>query len=222
VLLGGVPGVRPARVAILGAGTVGSAAASIARGMQAEVVLLNRGIDRLQFVDQLHRGCIMTLALNRSSIARVVSEADLLVGAVLVPGGRAPVLVTADLVAAMKPGSVIVDVAVDQGGCVATTHETTHAEPVYEDHGVLHYAVANMPAAVPHTSTYALTNATLPYLVALATLGVDRAAEAHMALRHGVNTHDGSLTNAALGEALDRPARSFEPRAVKARRAGDK
>ena len=162
VLLGGAPGVRPARVVVLGAGNVGWNAAWIAQGMEAEVLLLDKNLDRLRWVDQIHKGRIMTLASNRAAVERAVSDADLVIGAVLVPGGRAPIVVTDAMVRAMKPHSVIVDVAVDQGGCIETTHETSHAEPVYEMHDVLHYAVGNIPAAVPHTSTYALTNVTLP------------------------------------------------------------
>src|SRR5262249_49237331 len=154
---------------------VGWNAAWIAQGMEAEVILLDRNLDRLRFVDQIHRGRIMTLASNRGVVERIVPEADLLIGAVLVAGGRAPVVVTDAMVSAMRPGSVIVDCAIDQGGSVEGIRETTHAEPVYERHGVLHYAVGNIPGAVPHTSTYALTNATLPYVVALATLGVAAA-----------------------------------------------
>ena len=172
VLLGGVPGVRPARVVVLGAGNVGWNSAWIAQGMEAEVLLLDKNLDRLRWVDQIHQGRIVTLASNRGAVARAVADADLVIGAVLVPAGRAPVVVTEDMVRTMKPGAVIVDVAVDQGGCIETTHETTHADPVYELHGVLHYAVGNMPGAVPFTSTYALTNATLPYVLQLAVHGV--------------------------------------------------
>jgi alanine dehydrogenase len=205
ILLGGVPGVRPAHVVVLGAGNVGWNAAWIAQGMEAEVTLLDRNIDRLRFVDQIHQGRIVTLASNRGSVARALGDADLVVGAVLVPGGRAPVVVTEDMVRAMPTGSVIVDCAVDQGGCVETIRETTHADPVYERHGVLHYGVGNIPAAVPHTSTYALTNATLPYALELATRGVSRATETDDALAAGVNTVAGSITNAAVAEALGRP-----------------
>jgi len=168
VLLGGAPGVRPARVVVLGAGNVGWNAAWIAAGMEAEVAILDRNLDRLRWVDQIHRGRILTLASNRGAVERSVAEADMVVGAVLVPGGRAPMLVTADMVANMKPGALIVDVAIDQGGCIETSHETTHADPVFEVNGVLHYCVGNVPGAVPHTSTYALANATLPYLVDIA------------------------------------------------------
>jgi alanine dehydrogenase len=206
VLLGGAPGVRPARVVVLGAGNVGWNAAWIAQGMEAEVILLDRNIDRLRWVDQIHKGRIMTLASNRGAVERAVLEADLVIGAVLVAGGRAPVIVTEDMVRAMKRASVIVDIAVDQGGCVETTHETTHAEPVYELHGVLHYAVGNVPGAVPHTSTYALTNATLPYVVAVASHGVHGAVARDATLLNGVNTVAGHVTNPAVAEALGKEA----------------
>jgi alanine dehydrogenase len=202
VLLGGAPGVRPARVVVLGAGHVGWNAAWIAQGMEAEVLLLDRDLDRLRFVDQIHRGRIMTLASNRAAIERAVGDADLVIGAVLVAGGRAPMLVTEDMVRAMRPGTVIVDMAVDQGGCVETTRETTHDDPVFERHGVVHYAVGNVPGAVPHTSTYALTNATLPYVVEVADRGVHAAAEQDPSLLAGVATVDGRLTNSAVAGAL--------------------
>jgi alanine dehydrogenase len=202
ILLGGVPGVRAARVVVIGAGHVGWNAAWIAQGMEAEVLLLDRNIDRLRWVDQIHKGRIMTLASNRGSIERALLEADLLIGAVLVAGGRAPVVVDEEMVSMMRPGSVIVDVAVDQGGCIETTHETTHENPTYFVHDVLHYAVGNMPAAVPHTSTYALTNATLPYVVALAEQGIAGAVASDPALRGGVNSVSGVCANAAVAEAL--------------------
>ncbi|MCU1461547.1 MAG: ald [Acidimicrobiales bacterium] len=202
VLLGGAPGVRPARVVVLGAGNVGWNAAWIAQGMEAEVLLLDKNLDRLRFVDQIHKGRIMTLASNRGAVERAVAGADLLIGAVLVAGGRAPLVVTEEMVAGMKAGAVIVDVAVDQGGCIATTHETTHDDPVYEDHGVVHYAVGNMPGAVPHTSTYALTNATLPYVLEVAERGVAGAARRDPTLLAGLNTVAGRVTNAAVAEAL--------------------
>jgi alanine dehydrogenase len=206
VLLGGAPGVRPARVVVLGAGNVGWNAAWIAQGMEAEVLLLDKNLDRLRWVDQIHKGRIMTLASNRGAVELAVADADLVIGAVLVPGGRAPVVVAEDMVRAMKQAAVIVDVAVDQGGCIATTHETTHAEPTYEMHGVLHYGVGNIPGAVPHTSTYALTNATLPYILALAAHGVAEASAADPDLAKGVNTVAGNVTNSAVAEALGRPA----------------
>jgi alanine dehydrogenase len=204
VLLGGAPGVRPARVVVLGAGNVGWNAAWIAQGMEAEVLLLDRNLDRLRWVDQIHRGRIMTLASNRLAVERAVADADLVIGAVLVPGGRAPVVVTRAMVSTMRKGAVIVDCAIDQGGCVEAIHETSHADPVYEVDGVLHYAVGNIPGAVPHTSTYALTNATLPYAVALATQGVVEATARDPELARGVNTAGGAVTNPAVAEALGR------------------
>ncbi len=205
VLLGGAPGVRPARVVVIGAGTVGTNAAWIAQGMEAEVFLIDRDLDRLRVVDQIHRGRIMTLASNRAVIERSLADADLVIAAVLVPGGRAPVVVTEDMVHLMKPGSVIVDVAVDQGGAVETTVETTHDDPVVERFGVLHYGVGNIPAAVPHTSTYALTNATIPYVLAIADRGVRAAVEADPALAGGVAVASGHVTNEAVATALEQP-----------------
>jgi alanine dehydrogenase len=202
VLLGGAPGVRPAKVVVLGAGNVGWNAAWIAAGMEAEVVLIDKNLDRLRWVDQIHRGRIITLASNRGAIERSVVDADLVIGAVLVAGGRAPVVVSEELVAAMKPRAVIVDVAVDQGGCIETTRETTHDDPVYERHGVVHYAVGNMPGAVPHTSTYALTNATLPYIQEVALHGPAAAAQRDPAVAAGVNTVAGRVTNAPVAEFL--------------------
>jgi len=211
VLLGGAPGVRPARVVVLGAGNVGWNAAWIAAGMEAEVLLLDRNLDRLRVVDQIHKGRIMTLASNRGAVERAVAEADLVIGAVLVAGGRAPTLVSEDMVRSMKSGAVIVDIAVDQGGCIATTRETSHAAPVFELHGVLHYGVGNVPGAVPHTSTYALTNATLPYVLELASHGVPGALARDPALAAGLNAAGGRLTNAAVAEALgQRPVDPLE------------
>jgi alanine dehydrogenase len=210
VLMGGAPGVRPARVVVLGAGNVGWNAAWIAAGMEAEVQLLDRNLDRLRWVDQIHRGRIMTLASNRGAVARAVAAADLVVGAVLVPGGRAPVLVTEDMVATMRPRAVIVDIAIDQGGCVETARETTHAEPVYEVHGVLHYCVGNVPGSVPVTSTKALANATLPYLVELALRGPEGAAAADPALAAGINTLAGQVVNPVVADALQLPAASAD------------
>lgn len=202
VLLGGVPGVRPGRVCVLGAGNVGWNSAWIAAGMEAEVHLFDRNLDRLRWTDQIHRGRITTLASNRGALERALSETDLLIGAVLVPGGRAPVLVTEEMVQLMPPQSVVVDVAVDQGGCLATTRETTHAEPVYEAYGVVHYGVSNMPGSVPHTSTWALTNATLPYLLALAVHGDEGAVKIYPELEPGVNTRDGKFANKTVAESL--------------------
>jgi alanine dehydrogenase len=205
VLLGGAPGVRPGRVVVVGAGNVGWNAAWIAAGMEAEVLLLDKNLDRLRWVDQIHRGRINTLASNRGSVERSVAQADLVIGAVLVPGGRAPIVITDEMVRGMHDRSVIVDVAIDQGGCVDGIHETTHDEPVFERHGVLHYAVGNIPGAVPNTSTYALTNATLPYLAALATLGLADATQADPALALGVNTVAGKVTHDAVAASIDRP-----------------
>ncbi len=202
VLMGGAPGVRPAKVVVLGAGNVGWNAAWIAAGMEAEVVLIDKNLDRLRWVDQIHRGRIMTLASNRGAIERSVADADLLIGAVLVAGGRAPVVVDEAMVRAMKPQAVIVDVAVDQGGCIETIRETTHDDPIYEQHGVIHYAVGNMPGAVPHTSTYALTNATLPYLQDVAVHGPAAAARRDPAIALGVNTVAGVVTNQPVAEFL--------------------
>jgi alanine dehydrogenase len=202
VLMGGAPGVRPAKVVVLGAGNVGWNAAWIAAGMEAEVVLLDKNLDRLRWVDQIHKGRIMTVASNRGAIERSVADADLVIGAVLVAGGRAPVVVSEQMVAAMKPGAVIVDVAVDQGGCIETTRETTHQEPTYEVNRVVHYAVGNMPGAVPHTSTYALTNATLPYQLEIAVHGAAGAARRDPAIAQGVNVAGGHITNGPVAEFL--------------------
>jgi alanine dehydrogenase len=210
ILMGGAPGVRPARVVVLGAGNVGWNAAWIAQGMEAEVFLLDRNLDRLRWVDQIHRGRIMTLASNRAAVARAVADADLVIGAVLVPGGRAPQLVTEAMIQTMKPRTVIIDCAIDQGGCIEGIRETTHSDPVYERFGVLHYAVGNVPGAVPNTSTYALTNATLPYAVELATGNLRAAVEADTALALGVNTLAGAVPNASVAAALNRETVSLD------------
>lgn len=204
VLLGGAPGVRPARVVVLGAGNVGWNSAWIAAGMEAEVLLLDKDLDRLRWVDQIHKGRIMTLASNRGAVERAVARADLVIGAVLVPGGRAPTVVTEEMVAGMKRAAVIVDIAIDQGGCIETIRETSHTHPTYVCHEVIHYAVGNIPGAVPHTSTYALTNATLPYVLEVAEQGVERAMVADPALARGANTRAGVVTNPAVAEALAR------------------
>jgi alanine dehydrogenase len=209
VLMGGAPGVRPARVAVLGAGNVGWNSAWMAAGLEAEVDILDKNVDRLRWIDQVQMGRITTLASNRGQVERVVTEADLVVGAVLVPGGRAPVVISEDMVRAMKPGSVIVDIAIDQGGCVETSRETTHHDPVYETHGVVHYAVGNMPGAVPHTSTYALTNVTLPYLADLARLGVSGAIANDPALAPGVNTAGGHMVNEVVARSLGKDSQSL-------------
>ncbi len=203
VLLGGSPGVPPAKVVVLGGGNVGWNSAQIAAGMGAQVAIVDRDLDRLRYLDDVKTGLMTTLAANRGAIERAISEADLVIGAVLVAGGRAPIVVTADMVSTMKPGAVIVDVAVDQGGCIETTKETTHSNPTYVVDGVVHYAVGNMPGAVPHTSTYALTNATLPYQLALATHGVAEACRRDLALAEGLNTLNGHLTNQPVADFLN-------------------
>lgn len=210
VLLGGAPGVHPGRVVVIGAGVVGTNAAWISQGMEAEVILLDRETDKLRHVDTIHRGRIMTVASTHLTVHEAVRDADLVIGAALVAGGRAPVLITRDLVKQMKPGSVIVDIAVDQGGIAETTVETSHSDPVLEIEGVLHYGVGNMPAAVPHTSTYALTNATLRYVLAIATTSLPDALRMHPELRPGVNTAGGLVVNEAVATALGKECTSIE------------
>jgi alanine dehydrogenase len=205
VLMGGAPGVRPARVVVIGAGNVGWNAATVAAGMGADVWILDRNLERLRQLDPVLRGRMTTIASNAGSVERAVSEADLVVGAVLVAGARAPIVVTDAMVRTMKPGAVIVDVAVDQGGCIETIHETTHQDPVYVQHGVVHYAVGNMPGAVPFTSTYALTNATLPFVAQVAQRGVLSAASDPM-LAPGFNCVAGSLTSVPVAAELRLPA----------------
>lgn len=192
-LMGGVSGVHAANVVILGGGVAGMNAAAIALGMQAEVLLLDHNIGKLRGADALYRGHLQTIASNQYQIEAALLTADLVIGAVLVPGAPAPKLVSSELVAAMKPGSVLVDIAVDQGGCFADSRPTTHAEPTFRVHNSLFYCVANMPGAVPHTSTYALTNVTLPYVLALADLGWAGACRADPALARGLNVHAGTV-----------------------------
>ena len=189
ILLGGVPGVAPANVVILGGGIVGTNAAKIALGMGAHVTIIDRNLNRLRELDDIFNGQVVTLASNAWTISENLKTADLVVGAVLIPGASAPRLVRREMIANMKRGAVVVDVAIDQGGCFETSHATTHTEPIYFVDGVLHYCVSNMPAAVPHTSTFALTNATFPYLLELANQDWKRACERHAALREGVNTY---------------------------------
>ena len=201
LLLAGVPGVPPAHVVVLGAGVVGTSAVRIAVGMGARVTVINLDLDRLRFLDDLYGGRIATCAATESAIERAVVEADLVIGAVLVPGARAPKVVSRALVKKMKPGSVIVDVAVDQGGCCETTRPTTHSDPVYVVDGVLHYCVTNMPGIVPHTSTLALTNTTLPYIVRLASEGVEKAIRSDPGLAKGVNVMNGRITCHGVADA---------------------
>ena len=203
VLMGGVPGVYAAKVVVIGAGVSGLSAAAIAGGMQAEVLLLDLNVDRLRAVDQIYRGQIQTVASNAFEIERAVLDADLVIGAVLIPGAKAPTLVTNELVSRLKPGSVLVDISIDQGGCFEDSRPTTHADPTYPVHNSVFYCVANMPGAVPNTSTYALTNVTLPYAVALANKGWRQACADDASFALGVNTYAGHLVNAAVGEATD-------------------
>jgi alanine dehydrogenase len=201
VLLGGVSGVYAAKVVVLGAGVSGLNAAAIALGMQAEVLLLDINVGRLREVDRIYQGHMQTVASNTYEIERAVSDADLVIGAVLVPGAKAPTLIPDALVAQMKPGAVLVDIAVDQGGCFESTRPTTHSDPVFSVHDTLFYCVANMPGAVPNTSTYALTNVTLPYAVAIADKGWQAAVAADPALALGVNTVGGEVVYAPVAEA---------------------
>ncbi len=201
VLLGGVGGVANAKVVVIGAGVSGQNAANIALGMGADVTLLDTDLDKLRLSFWRYNNRVHGLASSKLSIRQQVLEADLVIGAVLIPGAKAPKLVSNDLVAEMKPGSVLVDIAVDQGGCFEDTHPTTHADPTYAVHNSIFYCVANMPGAVPNTSTYALTNATLPYTVALADKGWEKACRDDRSLSLGLNTHQGQVTNAPVGEA---------------------
>ena len=202
VLLGGIGGVANAKVVILGAGVSGQNAANIALGMGADVTLLDTDLDKLRMSFWRYSNRVQGLASSRLAIEQQVKDADMVIGAVLIPGAKAPKLVTNDLVAQMKPGSVLVDIAVDQGGCFEDTKPTTHADPTYQVHGSTFYCVANMPGAVPNTSTYALTNATLPYVVGLANKGWERACRDDQPLALGLNTHAGRLTNLPVGEAV--------------------
>ena len=201
VLMGGVSGVLPAQVVVIGAGTAGRNAAWVAAGMEANVTTLDLDIAKLRYIDSIHAGRITTLMSNRLTLEEQVAEADLVIGAVLVPGARAPHVVTETMVASMRPGAVVVDISIDQGGCVETSHVTTHSDPTYVKHGVVHYCVGNMPGAVPRTSTFALTNATLPYVVRLADAGVAGAVTADAAVAAGVNVAAGHVTNEGVAEA---------------------
>jgi alanine dehydrogenase len=201
IMLGGVPGVAPANVVIIGGGVVGHQAAKVAVGMGAHVTIIDRNLERLRQLDDIYSSQVVTLASNEYTIRESLRLADLVIGAVLIPGASAPHLVKRDMLPAMRKGSVMVDVAIDQGGCFETSHATTHTDPIYFVEGVLHYCVSNMPAAVPHTSTFALNNATFPYLLELANRGLEGACKHSKAIREGVNTYQGHVVYAAVAES---------------------
>jgi len=203
VLMGGVSGVYAAKVVVLGAGVSGMNAAAIALGMQAEVLLLDKNVARLRSADAIYQGHLQTVTSNSYEVERAVIDADLVIGAVLVPGAKAPRLISHELVTRMKQGSVLVDISIDQGGCFEDSHPTTHADPTYRVAGSVFYCVANMPGAVPHTSTYALTNVTLPYAVEIANRGWRDALRADAALAQGLNTYEGAVTCLPVAEAHD-------------------
>jgi alanine dehydrogenase len=203
VLMGGVPGVRPADVVVLGAGVAGQNAVAMAVGLGADVTVLDLDLAKLRKLDERYAGRVRTVVSNSHEVERACLAADLVIGAVLVPGARAPRLVSNDLVRRMKPGSVLVDIAIDQGGCFEDSRPTTHADPTYAVHGSVFYCVANMPGAVPHTSTLALTNVTLPYVLRIAAHGWPAAVAADPALAAGLSVHDGALTSAEVAQALD-------------------
>jgi len=205
MLLGGVPGVPGANVAIVGGGVVGTNAAQMALGMGANVTVLDRNVERLRYLDQVLHGRIHTLASNKQNIAAAVREADLVIGAVLIAGAKAPKLVTAEMIRSMNAGAVVVDVAIDQGGCIETAHPTSHSDPIFEVDGVVHYCVTNMPGAVPRTSTFALSNVTLPYALELADLGLEEAVAQDAGLAAGVNVLDGRITYEAVADAFGLP-----------------
>jgi alanine dehydrogenase len=217
ILLGGVSGVHPAKVVVLGGGVAGGNAAWIAQGMEAEVIVLDRNLDRLRYIDSIHRGRILTVMSNQTTVENAVLAADLVIGAVLVPGALAPHIVSKQTVEQMKPGSVVIDISIDQGGCIETAHMTTHSDPTYLVGEVVHYCVGNMPGAVPHTSTYALTNATLPYVIALADAGLvgtssrdpglAALADRDPGLARGINVLEGHVVNRAVAEAHGLPYR---------------
>jgi alanine dehydrogenase len=204
ILLGGVPGVAPANVVVIGGGVVGHNAAKMACGLGANVTIIDRNLNRLRELDDIYSNSIRTLASNLYTVRESVRMADLVVGAVLIPGASAPKIVRRDMISSMKKGAVVVDVAIDQGGCFETSHATTHTDPIYYVDGVLHYCVSNMPAAVPHTSTFGLTNATVPYLLLLADHGLEIAAQRNAALREGVNTYGGHITYQAVAESQNK------------------
>ncbi len=205
LLLGGVPGVPPANVCIIGGGIVGTNAAKIALGMGAKVTLIDLNLNRLRELDDIFNGRVFTVASNSYNVAHATAEADLVIGGVLIPGAAAPKIVTRAMVSKMKKGAVVVDVAIDQGGCIETARPTTHSDPSFVVDGVVHYCVTNMPAAVPNTSTLALTNATFPYVLKLARQGANAAIAEDKGIAEGVNTFDGTLTYEAVAQAQRRP-----------------
>jgi alanine dehydrogenase len=206
ILLGGVPGVAAATVLVIGGGVVGMNAAIIAIGMQADVFVFDRSIDRLRELEVAFAGRASTVYSSTLAIEEMLPSADLVIGAVLIHGGRAPRVVTREQLKLMKRHAVLVDVSIDQGGCFETSRPTTHSDPTYEVDGITHYCVTNMPGAVPITSTYALTNATLPYVIELGEYGVDESLQRNEALRHGLNVRNGQITHPAVAEALGVPA----------------
>jgi alanine dehydrogenase len=210
VLLGGVPGVAPAKVVILGGGVSGTAAAEIAVGMRADVTVVDRSLKRLRALDALFAGRLKTAAPTAEAIESLVTQADLVIGAVLVAGAAAPKLVTREMVRKMRPGAVMVDISIDQGGCFETSRPTTHAEPTFVVDGVVHYCVTNMPGAVPRTSTFALTNATLPYVMSLAEHGVEKALALDPYFAPGLNVHAGAITHEAVARDLELPFRPYK------------
>ena len=209
ILLGGVPGVAPANVVIVGGGVVGHQAAKVAVGIGAHVTIIDRNLDRLRQLDDIYSSQVVTLASNFYTIAESVRTADLVIGAVLIPGASAPKLVRREMIARMRKGSVVVDVAIDQGGCFETSHPTTHTDPVYLVDSVIHYCVSNMLTAVPHTSTFALNNATFPYLLELANRGLEAACKDSQAIYEGVNTYQGHVVYPAVAESQGRPWRDL-------------
>jgi alanine dehydrogenase len=202
VLPSGATTVRPAKALILGAGVVGSNAARVAASIGMETVVISKGFERLQRIDEMFMGRVKTLTLTRHEVRKEIRYADLIIGAILVPGSRTPVIITREMLRTMKPGAVIVDVSVDQGGCVETSRPTTHDNPVYEVDGIIHYAVANMPGAYPRTSTLALTNATLPYIKIIAEIGIEDAIEEETAIKSSLNTYKGKVKNKALADSI--------------------
>jgi len=217
ILLGGVPGVASANVAILGGGVVGTNAAKVALGMGAHVTIVDRNLHRLREIDDIFNGMVVTLASNAWTISETLKLSDLVIGGILIPGAAAPKVVRRDMISSMRRGSVVVDVAIDQGGCFETSRPTTHTDPVYIVDNVLHYCVTNMPAAVPHTSTFALTNATFPYLLELANKGIERACKDHPGLCAGVNTWRGDVTHPGVAASQGCPFKAMHGDAASSR-----